>query len=330
MARRSNRQYSGLLVIGDPHIEGRQPGHRCDDYPNVILDKVQWCLSYAVRQNLLPVFLGDFFDKPRDNPIWLVGRLIEMLLKTEAVGIYGNHDCAETSLNENDSLTILVKSGCLRLVSESDPWTGTVGGRQAVIGGSSYRAPIPEAVRVPPAPTLFEETDPFVVWLAHHDISVPGYEAGRFSPYEIENCDLLINGHIHTRKQPVQCGRTLWLTPGNISRRTRKDATREQIPQVLQVDVNDDTYQLSDVVIPHRPYDEVFHAAIVDDVDENATSGFVAGLRELMSRRTESGAGLHEFLEQNLDSFEPAVATEIRQLAAEVTESPAIESQTSN
>jgi len=110
-------QYVGLLVIGDPHIEGRQPGFRKDDFPNVILKKIAWCLDYAKTNQLLPTFLGDMFDKPRDNPTWMIGRLIEIMSGSDSIGIYGNHDCADPQLNENDSLSILLKSGCLRLVS---------------------------------------------------------------------------------------------------------------------------------------------------------------------------------------------------------------------
>ena len=46
-------RYVGLLVIGDPHVEGRQPGFRKDDFPNVILKKIAWCLEYAESYQLL-------------------------------------------------------------------------------------------------------------------------------------------------------------------------------------------------------------------------------------------------------------------------------------
>ena len=45
----------------------------------------------------------------------------------------------------------------------------------------------------------------------------------------------------------------------------------------------------------------------------------MAGLAELQARRTASGAGLMEFLDQNVSQFSPPVAAEIRHLAAEVT-----------
>ena len=110
---------AGLLVIGDPHVEGRQPGFRRDDYPEVILEKIRWCLDYALENNLQPVFLGDMFEKPRDNSNWIIARLIEIMQGSGAIGIYGNHDCAEISLTENDSLMLLIKAGCLKLVSQS-------------------------------------------------------------------------------------------------------------------------------------------------------------------------------------------------------------------
>ena len=37
--RRSER--SGLLFIGDPHVESRQPGFRKDDYQRVILREIE-------------------------------------------------------------------------------------------------------------------------------------------------------------------------------------------------------------------------------------------------------------------------------------------------
>ena len=312
--------YAGLLVIGDPHIEGRQPGFRKDDFPQVILDKVQWCLNYAQSNRLLPTFLGDMFDKPRDNPTWMLGRMIEIMSRVPSIGIYGNHDCADTSLNENDSLSILIKSGCLRLVDESSPWRGVMNGRTVFVGGSSYRQPIPyefelTAVR---RQTLFDY-DPLVVWLTHHDIDIAGYENGRFKPHEIENVDLLINGHIHRKLETVVAGRTHWMTPGNISRRSRSEACKEHVPTVLRIDVQPEEYTLTEIVVPHRAHEEVFHSVAVQADVEQSSSEFVTGLAELNSRRTQSGAGLHAFLAENLSQFEPAIATEINALANEIT-----------
>src|SRR5688572_11564208 len=139
---RMANEYAGLLMIGDPHLEGRQPGFRRDDYPTVILDKLAWALDYAAHHRLLPAILGDLFDKPRDNPNWMLVRLLD-LLQGEVIGLFGNHDCADPELRDHDSLSVLVKSGRLRLVNAECPWEGVISGRRVIVGGSSYRQPIP-------------------------------------------------------------------------------------------------------------------------------------------------------------------------------------------
>lgn len=313
----TNAEYAGVLLIGDPHLEGRQPGFRKDDYPNVILEKLAWCLDYATQNRLLPAILGDLFDKPRDNPNWLLGRLLE-LLRGEVLGLYGNHDVHyNPELTADDSLSLLVKSNRIRLVDAEHPWRGRIGGRRVVVGGSSYRQPIPERFETCDAPN--ENAPPLVVWLTHHDILIPGYDEGRIKPREIEGIDVVVNGHIHRRLENIPAGKTLWLTPGNISRRSRSDASRAHVPCVLRIDPSSDGYAIEHIEVPHRPFDEVFYDAVIETARDTGRSAFVAGLAELQARRTATGAGLIEFLEQNLNQFEPAVAVEIMNLAVEVT-----------
>lgn len=314
------KSFSGILFVGDPHVEGRCPDFRSDDYPNVILEKLQWIMNHCIAEKLLPVFLGDIFDKPRNTPTWIIVRLIEMLLNSNAIGIYGNHDCAEPTLSENDSFSILVKSGCLQLVSREQPWRGRINGRSTLIGGSSYRQRIPDSIVESEflCDSLFPEKS-FGVWLSHHDIISTEYEAGRFSPFAIENIDILVNGHIHTRGEPVQKGGTLWLTPGNISRRSRSTNCRHHTPSVLKVTLEEEDFHYEYVEVPHRSFDEVFHDPVASDEPQDQASAFVAGLSELRYRKTSSGAGLKEFLKKNLDQFSEPVADEIRTLASSIT-----------
>ena len=309
--------YVGLLFIGDPHLEGRSPGFRRDDYPRVILEKLEWCLRYAATHRLLPAMLGDLFDKPRDNPTWMLGSLIDLLSGITCLSIYGNHDCADPELCDHDSLSLLVKSGRLRLLDDH-PWNGVMNGRLVVVGGSSYRKLIPDHFE---RGQNFASQPPLVFWLTHHDVIVPGYEEqGRVQPREIVGIDLIINGHIHRHLQDVEVGKTLWMTPGNISRRTRNEATKDHVPSVLRIDVGVDGYTRQFVEVPHQPFDEVFHSAVAETAADNTASAFVTGLAELQARRTDSGAGLLAFLDKNLSQFETIVADEIMSLAKEVVE----------
>ena len=309
-------KYEGILAIGDPHLEGRQPGFRKDDYPQVILKKLCWCLEYAEQHRLLPAILGDLFDKPRDNPTWMLCELIEML-DIEVIGLYGNHDCANPELTEHDSLSLLIKAGCIQLVDVHSPWHGYIDGRPVMIGGSSYRQTLPAFV---PPISKDAESNALVIWLTHHDIGVPGYEdQGRVKPQEIPGVDVVINGHIHRRLDPLECGSTLWLTPGNISRRTRSEATSEHVPSVLRIDVRSEEWQHNYVTVPHSPFAEVFHELVADENPDASASSFITGLAELQARKTDTAAGLVQFLEQNLGEYEDEVAQEIMALAKEVT-----------
>jgi predicted phosphodiesterase len=309
--------YRGLLIIGDPHLEARVPGFRKDNYPNVILEKLGWCLAYAAKESLLPAILGDLFHLPRDNPNWLLVKLIQ-LFDHEIIAIYGNHDVHENEISEHDSLSILAQAGRVRMLDGNSHFRGTIGGRAVIVGGTPWGQWLPKFFD---AGGDGDETVPLVFWLAHHDIVLPGYEElGRFKPAELPGIDCVINGHIHRRLESVQTGATSWITPGNISRRTRSDATRAHVPSVLRIDIDGSSWKPSFVEIPHQPFDDIFHETIVDAAVGGPPSPFIAGLAELQRYRTQTGEGLTAFLDRNLTLFDDAVATEIRQLAEEVLE----------
>jgi DNA repair exonuclease SbcCD nuclease subunit len=307
----------GLLVIGDPHLEGRVPNFRKDDFPRVVLGKLGWALDYARRHRLLPAILGDLFHVPRDNPNWLIVELLQ-LFDQEILAIYGNHDVRENRLTEHDSFSILVRAGRLRLLDGQDWWQGQLGGREVVIAGSSWGTPIePESLQAVRQLKSSAEP-PLVVWLLHENAIDSPHRADWRISFQQFPADLVINGHIHTRREPERIGQTTWLTPGNITRRTRSDASREHVPAVLRIDLTSGGWTAEHVTVPHAPFVEVFHPQVIDRADSAAPSSFVAGLAELQARRTESGAGLLQFLDANLDQFNPDVCQEIRRLAQEV------------
>lgn len=308
--------YSGLLFIGDPHLAHRNPGMRKDDYPRVILAKLEWALNYARESRLLPCLLGDIFHYPRDNATWLVGELCEMLVGREVIAIYGNHDVHEDALHDNDSLSVPIKAKLLTLVSEQKPWEGQMHGRKIIVGGTSHGQFFPQ---------IFSKgvgSDTLVFWMTHHDVQVPGYERTTRLAEEIAGVDVVVNGHIHLRKDPLQKRRTLWLIPGNIARTSRGE--REHNPACLRVDIlpgahpKGQGYSMEYVEVPFSAWSDVFAdgAAIPSKYDDRP-SAVVSNLRALTGGR-QGGAGLQEFLETNLPGYDDEVAREIRALAEEV------------
>ncbi|WP_404306352.1 metallophosphoesterase [Neorhodopirellula lusitana] len=348
---------NGLMFIGDPHLEARVPGFRCDDYPQVALRKFAWCLEYARQKQLQPILLGDLFHLPQDNPNWMIAEIIDTISRCYGKAlpaIYGNHDVRENIRKPNDSISILFAAGHLRLITPEHPWQGTVDGRSVTVGGTVWGDRLPKSFKPSDVTVDDENTSPdLVAWITHHDILIPGYEeSGRIRPSVIPGVDMIVNGHIHRRLDHVvktDDGKsTVWVTAGNITRRARSDASRSHVPAVVcvvpakrsvSIDdeiVADESIESIDVVsqggsdwrvcwvrVPHEPFDDVFHDEIQgeDEEQEEFESGFVADLRELTRRKTDTGAGLIDYLDQNLDQFDDAVAAEIRRLADEVTSS---------
>mgnify|MGYP006300701257 CR=1 FL=1 len=249
---------SGLLAIGDPHLEARIPGFRKDDYPARILEKLQWCLDYARRENLLPVLLGDLFHLPRNNPNWLLVSVMQ-LFDREIPGIYGNHDVHENSLTNDDSIRVIAESGNLVLLDADRTYPAIVSGRRVLIGGTPWGQRLPGDFDRKSA-AGGNGDDLLVIWLIHHDTIVPGYEEqGRIRVREIPGVDLVINGHIHRCLGEVQKGATRWIVPGNISRRSRSDAARTHTPAVLRVDIDGSGARCRHVTVPHQPFETVFY-----------------------------------------------------------------------
>jgi predicted phosphodiesterase len=306
--------YTGILCIGDPHLSSRVPGFRKDDYPQVILAKFRWCLDLARRERLLPIVLGDLFHYPRDNANWLTVELMRLLEGQMILTVAGNHDCSENALVDDDTLSILLAAGRLRLL-DRQTWTGTVNHVPVAIGGTSWGQPLPEKL------DHDELGDPrWTFWITHHDIAFSDGEpfGSAIECREIPGIDVLINGHIHKSAAAKVCGNTTWCNPGNISRVKRSDATRGHVPGALRIDVTPTAWIPTPIVLPHAPFEEVFHQEILGDTVELGESQFIAGLAALQKFKT-SGEGLREFLRHNLEQFEDQrVRDQIVALADEV------------
>jgi len=208
----------GLLVIGDPHVGSRRPGRRTDaDWPAPILAKLERCVALANAKNLAPVILGDVFERAVEPDESLKARLIRLFraFRIRPLANVGNHDIAHTRLSDGDSLAVLGLCDVLDVVPVSRPVRAfDVGGRRLGVGLTPYGQAIPTDVR-----GLFPDAET-VVWFTHHDIAFEGTYPGAVPPFPILGCDLVVNGHIHKTKRPIQAGGTLWTNPGNIARQS--------------------------------------------------------------------------------------------------------------
>ncbi len=304
-------EFNGLLFIGDPHLAASPPGFRIDDYCRTILGKLAFCLDLAAQHRYLPIILGDLFHLPRNNPNHLLVDVMELFRPLKPWVLVGNHDKHEARLTRDVSLAVLQAAGVINLLAESGP-VGQVRlpGLNVLVGVSPDWTPLPTGVDC-------LGTD-FVVWLTHHDLKFPDYDAGKVTLREIPGIDLVVNGHIHTPKPPQPRGRTLWFNPGGISRVSRSIYTQKMQPAAALWEPGLPVPKT--IPIPHRPFAEVFQAFTPEEERRYAAldeSMFIKGLENLMIRKTSEGVGLKSFLEANLIPEDP-LDTMIWELYTEV------------
>jgi predicted phosphodiesterase len=291
--------YAGLLFIGDPHVAASPPGYRLDDYAQATLGKLAVALETAREHNLLAIILGDLFHLPRNNPNSLLVALIELFRHSLPFVLVGNHDKHEARLTRDVSLAVIQAADVIRLIDRAGPVCSLqVAEWRVLLGASPDWTPLPIQVD--------KGAHDLVIWLTHHDLGFPGYDAARVPLKEIPGVDMVVNGHLHTPKPPRQCGGTTWFNPGGISRLTLSPHTRDLTPSVFIWKPPD--RELAPVPLPHRPFSEIFPELTGQDEqssEQDPESLFIKGLENLLIRKTTEGVGLKTFLEANLIPDDP-------------------------
>lgn len=208
----------GLLLIGDPHLSSRRPGRRKDPtWPGAVLAKLERCVEVANARDLLPVILGDLFDRPVEQDMALKSQLIRTLrgFRHRPLVNAGNHDMTHTTLSDGDSLALLGLCDIVDVAASSGPVLSVgIGGRRLGIGMTPFGQSIPHDVS-----GAFSEADQ-VAWFTHHDIAFEATYPGAVPAHAIQGCGMVVNGHIHKTQKPVGAGGTRWFNPGNITRQS--------------------------------------------------------------------------------------------------------------
>lgn len=206
----------GFLFIGDQHITSRRPGRRIDrDYAERVIGKLARCMEIANEHRLVPVLLGDLWHGAKEENEALKTWVIRTLRRcwTIPFGNVGNHDISGLRLADGDSLAVVAESGALSVLADGGPAAEfLMGGVRVGLGFTPYGREVPLEVG-----SLFPEAEG-VVWCIHHDVAFDGAYPGALEPHEISGCGLVVNGHMHIEKAPVNRGQTTWCNFGSLAR----------------------------------------------------------------------------------------------------------------
>ena len=157
---------AGLLVIGDPHVGSRRPGRRkYAAWPDPILAKLERCVALANARDLVPVILGDLFDRPVEPDVALKAQLVRILqgFRHRPLVNVGNHDMTHTTLSDGDSLALLGLCDVIDVAPACGPVaTLAIGGHRLGIGMTPYGQPIPGSIASPGSPTMTSRSRPHI------------------------------------------------------------------------------------------------------------------------------------------------------------------------
>lgn len=204
--------FKGFLFIGDTHLASQRPGRRIDDYANAGLDKLRQAARICHEKNLYPVCLGDLFHRPRENNLELLAGVMAVSREFPApmLVLAGSHDRTESWFTDKDAAKFLASAGAIELIEEP----GRVL-RLACEEGNVDLWATPAGVSIPKA---VADEGAINIMITHHDLDFQGMYPGATELQEIENCTMLVNGHMHTPAPMVLKGRTACHNPGSVMR----------------------------------------------------------------------------------------------------------------
>lgn len=302
------REVNGLLFVGDPHLSSNKPGKRKDeDFAQTILDKIEFIVDYANEKKLQIIFLGDMFDRSFEPDEKLKTKLMRILKKCyyQPIANVGNHDKKDSVLGDEDTLSLFGECGLLFLCKHSGPVCEfLINGKKFGFGATPYGFNIPTNV------SDYFDKDVFgnIIWITHHDIAFEGAYPGSIEPYEINGCILVVNGHMHFKKNSIRVGRTNWYNPGNITR-WAIDAINHE-PSVLTITPSEGLKHIS---IPHKKGVFNLIGQIINNVSpgeanfqqnvDNKESAFVNLLKTDSSFEVDKTSDGSFLLEEILEKF---------------------------
>ena len=215
---------SSIIFVGDLHLKGSSPISRVDDYPTVILNKLESLINTAKSFNCDKIMLlGDVFDSHITTLPYLA-KVINTFRKIsdaeiDVYTIVGNHDIKNNRMDSLDSsaLGILISTGYLKLAP-----------RNLTIDDTSFNC-----FHYPEELTNNNESR-YSVCVAHRYYEF-GLSWDSLTSEDLKslNYDAMILGHYHVPCDTLSIEDTLLYRPGSLSRSTSEPYNKLRTPRVL-------------------------------------------------------------------------------------------------
>ena len=250
-----------ICIVGDPHIDNKQPVGRLDSYMEASLADLKCTLMIAEEKKCdAIVFLGDMFDRKQVNAE-VTSKLIQILNANDygepwpfkKYTLLGNHDIDSSMSNlDKSSFWTLIVSGCVEYVKEV-PDLGLV--------FEHWHGRIEETISA----GIFQDYDHPIV-CAHAYIAD---QPSQFVSASILADSFAVNpktrliaaGHFHFEMDVMRDDNTRFINPGSLSRRNFKleDINKKVKVAIVEYDLEGTYLDIKyEDVYTAQPYDVIF------------------------------------------------------------------------
>lgn len=231
---------SKLIYFTDPHVSGKTPVARLDNYPETILSKIKQVGEMAREIGADAVLCGgDWFDRPDVGPN-IVGRLGEVLREfpCDIFTIVGNHDVYgyNASTISRSMLGILSGFGAVKRLSNDVPFI--VG--DFAISGVDAAYELDRDGRTVDYTDGPREDDKINIRILHSFLDTkdwPDFVAST-NVYNLPetNSDIILTGHEHTGYGRIIHKGTTYINPGALGRVTASVGDVNKVVQVCIIE----------------------------------------------------------------------------------------------
>ena len=254
--RRTLKEMTKLLFLGDIHGKAINPLKRLCSYNEDLFAKLEWIRDYANENKIdAVVHLGDIFDKPEATDEWK-NKFIQIWKQYNGkfYSIIGMlHDLFYNNEQSyvKTCLYNLELSGVLKVI---DNTTITIGDVELVSLNMRTKEAKKQLVAIPKSSSKYQ------IILAHQFYEWDLDKSAGFTEDEVSSIDhdcSLILGHDHRQHGTEHVNHVDIYRPGSLMRTELSETTIEQKPRVLLFDDGSFNY----IEVPHKSIQEIYDVA---------------------------------------------------------------------
>jgi len=259
-----------ILYFTDPHIKGKSPVHRTDNFYDSIMAKVAEVFKIAYEENCAAVLCGgDMFDSPTVS-LRVADDLVDLIEgeygNVDLHTVVGNHDMLNCNWSVSDATVIahLIRMDKIKLLDKRYQLD-----KKLHIDGYNYAYDIEDQLR---KGLLMRELNPesFNIAVVHAMIVANDNPFKCINLEQIPcNYDMVLCSHSHVPFGIKTFGKTTYVSPGALARLTIEEKDCKRTPQCAIIDTETREVKLVPLTSA-KPYEEVFDLSKIAEQKENA------------------------------------------------------------